>query len=239
MYSLYAVNDNYYHLWGTSHTYRSLICNDKIYDLTLVHVVVLMHSIPTFDTLSLSWLCFNCLNLHHTTHSQAVLNTWTLGSLLYHYSDHHIYTTCTCTKVYTHLCTWSVHLIYITSTYLYPIPHYTLNHIAYRIARNFRGAYNFRGFHELATNNFLLIRIICAIMLKTLKAWLPVSSSSTNIVQRNAFRGHSTKYKCLKISHYNYTYNIVLVVFTVYRVVVKFQSGVFLMSTVKIVTDEH
>ncbi len=31
---------------------------------------------------------------------------------------------------HTHLCTWSVHLIYTTSTYLYPIPHY-INHTAY------------------------------------------------------------------------------------------------------------
>ena len=65
--------------------------------------IYLMHSMPTFDTLSL-YIYFNCLNLHHTTHSQAVLNTWTLGSLCVT-SDHHIYTTCTSTKVYTHLCT--------------------------------------------------------------------------------------------------------------------------------------
>ncbi len=31
-----------------------------------------------------------------------------------------------------------------------------------------------------------------------LKAWLPVSSQPTNIMQRKAFRGHSTKYKCLE-----------------------------------------
>ncbi len=35
-------------------------------------------------------------------------------------------------------------------------------------------------------------------MCKDLKAWLPVSSHSANIVQRNAFRGQSTKYKCLE-----------------------------------------
>ena len=34
--------------------------------------------------------------------------------------------------------------------------------------------------------------------MQDLKAWLPVSSHSANIVQRNAFRGHSTKYKFLE-----------------------------------------
>ena len=35
-------------------------------------------------------------------------------------------------------------------------------------------------------------------MCKDLKAWFPVSSHSANIVQGNAFKGQSTKYKCLE-----------------------------------------
>ncbi len=36
-------------------------------------------------------------------------------------------------------------------------------------------------------------------MCKDLKAWFPVSSHSANIVQGNAFKGQSTKYKCLEM----------------------------------------
>ena len=44
---------------------------------------------------------------------------------------HHMYHMHICKIPLSHHCTWSVHLIYITSTYLYPIPPYTLNHTAY------------------------------------------------------------------------------------------------------------
>ncbi len=73
-------------------------------------------------------------------------NTYTLASI---YITHKLYSTLghldpcvslVTTGYYMHIykstiryifCKWSVHLIYITSTYLYPIPHYTLNHTAY------------------------------------------------------------------------------------------------------------
>ena len=42
------------------------------------------------------------------------------------------------------------------------------------------------------------IVLLSAITCKDLKVWLPVSSHSANIVQRNAFRGQYTKYKCLE-----------------------------------------
>ncbi len=54
----------------------------------------------------------------------SMLNPWTLGSLCIT-SDHHIYTTCTSTKVplsHTSLYMISIHLMYTTSTNLYPIP---------------------------------------------------------------------------------------------------------------------
>ena len=66
---------------------------------------------------------------HYTTNSQTVLNTWTLVSLVTTtFIPQHIY------KIplsHTSLYMISIHLIYTTSSYLYPTPHYTLNHTAY------------------------------------------------------------------------------------------------------------
>ncbi len=42
-----------------------------------------------------------------------------------------------------------------------------------------------------------------------MKAWLLVSSQPTNIMQRNAFRGHSTKYKFARAQPILVNYNLV------------------------------
>ncbi len=66
---------------------------------------------------------------HYTKNSQTVLNTWTLVLLVTTtFIPQHIY------KIplsHTSLYMISIHLIYTTSSYLYPTPHYTLNHTAY------------------------------------------------------------------------------------------------------------
>ena len=86
---------------------------------------------------------------------------------------------------------------------IHPLPEYLQHHSA-KFSRGFIFA-DFVGqqsySRKLSPRKLFFARIICYYYnnnVQRLKAWLPVSSHSTNIVQRNALRGHSTKYKCFK-----------------------------------------
>ncbi len=66
--------------------------------------------------------------------------------------------------------------------------------------------------------------------MQRLKAWLPVSSHPTNIVQRNAFRSHSTNISASKFSRYTvYTdtcimYMLATVVLKMSQIIRKFDT---------------